>query len=200
MSEAYYFGDFSLSLRSPTAKRNVSLSPLPQPRGQGLQGERCAGAVLHCSPSRSRGKLHTPGREAAPFAAEATPRGLAGRRYSVSSAPRVRRGEAALRRSGRDGTTPPRGASRLATPRLAGHSRGERAASGLSEAMRSLPASSPPGRPQRGGSHRPRPSFTKWRRLFVRRHQAPQLPSAPPETGPRVRSHPALRGEGPHRY
>lgn len=107
MTEVYHFGDFCLILWSPTTKRNVSPRPLPQPRGQDLQGERCAGAVLHCSPSRSRGKLHMPGREAAPFAAKATLRGLAGCRYSVSSALCMQRGEAALRRSGRDGATPP---------------------------------------------------------------------------------------------
>lgn len=102
---------------------------------------------------------------------------------------------------GAGGTAPhhPHGASRLATPRLTGRSRGIRAAGGLSKAIRSLPAFSPPGCPQRSGGHRPRPSFTKWRRLFVCRHRAPQLSPALPETGPRVRSHPALRGEGPHR-
>lgn len=166
-------------------KGSVSQRPsrLPQgyQRGPGLQGERCAGEGLHCSQSGIRGKLHMPGGKAAPCPAETTPGALGESLPSISSALRARREEPARPRSGRERRHHhPRGSSRPAAPRLTGH--GEKAASGLFKAIRGLPAFSPPGFPQRSSSHRPRPSFTKWRLLFVCRHRAPPLPSALPGT------------------
>lgn len=139
---------------------------------------------------RVGGRTHRGG-EPAPSPAETTSGSLGVSLRSVSST--LPEGAALPRRGrGRLHTTPevPPARSRLASP-------GEKAASRLLRAVRGLPAWSPPGSPQPHGSRRPRPSFTKWRPLFVRRRRAPPLPSALP--GAVTAPPPALRGEGPHR-
>lgn len=165
--------------------------------GAGLQRECRVGEGLHCSRSGIRRKPHSLKEKAAPSPAEATARTSGESLQSVSSS--ARREEAALPPSGRKAPRHPRGTSRPAAPRLGGH--GGKAASGLSKAIRGLPASSPPGFPQRSCSHRPRPRVTKWRLLFVCRHRAPPLPSGPGgnrDHGCRLPP-PDLRGEAPHR-
>lgn len=181
----HYFRELPLLLRPPTLKGSVSQRPSRLPHGYS-GGRACRGSAAREKGSivlgaGSGGSCTCRGGEAAPCPAETTPGALGESLPSISSALRARREEPALPRSGRERRHHhPRGTSRPAAPRLTGH--GEKAASGLFKAIRGLPAFSPPGFPQRSSSHRPRPSFTKWRLLFVCRHRAPPLPSALPGT------------------
>lgn len=179
----HYFREFRSLLRPPTLKGNFSLRPSPLPQGYS-GGQACRGST-----AREKGSIVL----GAGFGGSCTCRGEKQRHLrrrprrersgnpSRASPQRCVRGVRNQRSPGAGGKAPhhPRGTSRPAAPRLTGHSRGEKAASGLFKAIRGLPAFSPPGFPQPGGSHRPRPSFTKWRLLFVCRHRAPPLSIRP---------------------
>lgn len=175
---AYYFGDMCLRPCSLLRKRTRPHSQAP---GPGLQGERCAGEALHCSRSgesrpRRGDSSADPGRSHAEHPAD-------------PPAPPL----SAVRAAGRSAAHPRD--SRPATPRLPGRSRGGKALSGLQRATRGLLAPFPPGSTQRSGG----PALQNGGgSLFA---AAGPRRFHPPSWGRDRgrRSHPALRGEGPHR-